>query len=332
MRVEWPVRIAGLGHALPPKAISHEELATWLGVSPFDTLRASGVSTRYHVDYHRPGATELGALAAREAIAEATHDDATLPELVINASGTQARSIPDGSALLMRALGERVAPHASGLSVHTTCLSFLSGLQVAGSLIAAGTHRRILVVSTEAASVGLDPRDLETAALIGDAAAAAVLERAAEGSASGIEAVHFETFPEGTELTRVRGGGTDFHPLAAHTRDDDNYFRMDGRALLKLVMRRLPGFLDAVYDGDVRDVDHIVPHQASPATFAVLSRLGFPMERVHRSLEELGNTVAASIPSTLYRAVRAGTIGRGDRVLLLGSGAGVTLGAIVLRF
>ena len=332
MEVDWPVRIAGLGHSVPPRVVSNAEIGRRFERTPEWLAELTGVEERRRCDpVSGPSAIAIGVQAAREALANAgiTHEDV---DLIVNASGTQEQAIPDGAALVQRELGLG----ASGIpcvSIHSTCLSFLSALEVAGALLQTGVHQRVLVVSSEAASSGLDPHDIETSALIGDAAAAAVLERSSESGGSRIHAFHFETYGEGAHLTTVLGGGTRRPPLAAHTRPDDNYFRMDKHGLLKIVLKRLPPFLTRVWPGhDVRTVDHIVPHQASPAAFAVLERLGFASDRIHKSLDVLGNCVGASIPATLYRAVRCGRIVRGERVLLLGSGAGVSFGAVVLTY
>lgn len=332
MRVEWGVRIAGVGHAVPERVITNAELALRFGRSPEAMLEMTGVRERRRCDPEAgESAIALGVKAAREALADAGVDARDV-DLVLNASGTQEQAIPDGAALMQRGLGIG----DSGIpcmSVHTTCLSFVSGIQLAGALLHAGVHRRVLVVSAEAASQGVDPADPETNALIGDAAAAAVLEVAPGESASRVHAVHFETYGESADLTTVLGGGTRRFPLAAHTQASDHYFRMEGLGLLKVALRRLPPFLDRVWPGiDLRTIDHVVPHQASRAAFSVLGRLGFDPARIHGSLDAIGNCVAASIPSTLYRAVRSGAIARGERVLLLGSGAGVSFGAAVLTY
>jgi 3-oxoacyl-[acyl-carrier-protein] synthase-3 len=331
VRVDWPLRIAGLGHAVPSRVVSNAELALRFDRSPEAIHEMTGVIERRRCDLAAgESAIALGVAAARQAIERAGIEPRDV-DLVLNASGTQEQAIPDGAALLQRDLGLGDSGVAS-MSVHTTCLSFLSAIEVAGALMQAGLHRRVLVISAEAASEGLDPNDVETNALIGDAGAAAVLELAPT-ERSRLHAVHFETYGESADLTTVRGGGTRRAPLARHTKPDDNFFRMEGLGLLKVALRRLPPFLERVWPGhDLRDVDHVVPHQASRAAFSVLERLGFAPERLHRSIAELGNCVAASIPSTLFRAVERGAIARGDRVLLLGSGAGVSFGAAVLTY
>lgn len=194
----------------------------------------------------------------------------------------------------------------------------------------AGLYQRVMVVSTEAGSVGLHPDNLETQALIGDGAAAALLVPATDGAC--IESVHFETFGQGAALTQILGGGSRHPPQDTNTTLAHNTFSMDGLGLIKLVLRRLPGFLERALPEGLDTFDHIVPHQASPATFRVLERVGAPMAKVHSTLETLGNCIAASIPLTLEQGVRAGRIQRGERVLLIGTGAGVSIGAVSLRF
>jgi len=274
----------------------------------------------------------MGAAAAKDAL-EAAEIAAADIDLIINASGTVEQTLPDGGALVQRALGLGRSGIPS-FSVNATCLSFLAALQFAGPAIAGGSYRRVLVVSSDVASAGIDWTDPESAGLFGDAAAAAVLVPAEE-MASAILTSHFATFGRDAELAQIRGGGTRWHPNDDDAEPAHNLFQMRGPQLLKRVLGRSRGFLDALLEHapeGAREAALIVPHQASLPGLKLLSALGFEEERTVTTLETCGNCVAASIPLTLHHAVTEGRLERGALALLLGTGAGISMGGALLRF
>jgi 3-oxoacyl-[acyl-carrier-protein] synthase-3 len=152
---------------------------------------------------------------------------------------------------------------------------------------------------------------------------------------SAVAARHFETYSSGVEYAQVRGGGTKHHPNDPDTRSEDNLFHMNGPQLLKLSARLSPAFLEQLRPGLSENsgmIDWVVPHQASILGLRLLTRFGWPQGRILVTLDRLGNSVAASIPVTLYDGVHRGQIQRGDTVLLVGSGAGLSLGGIILTY
>jgi len=327
-----PLQFLGLGRHLPPRIVTNDEVGARCGVSAGWIEKNQGVCERRWVGGET--ASEMGAAAAREALAQAGLAPGDL-DLVLNCSGTQEQAIPDGAALIQRALGLGDSGIAC-MSLHVTCLSFLAGVDVAACLLATGRYRRILLVSSDISSCALDWTHPENCTLFGDAAAAAVVARTPDGEASCVHAARFETYGDGADFTAIYGGGTRRHPNAEHTRREDNLFHMDGRRIFRMVMRRAPAFLEALQPGlsqGLGDIRLLVPHQASRlALRAHASQFGFDEARTVTTLERLGNCVAASIPATLYEAARDGRLSRGDKVLLLGTGAGLTLGGVLLTW
>lgn len=325
------IKIAGLGRYLPSRIVPNAEVEALCG------LPAGWIEQRTGVKERRWAAAEthahMAAAAAREAVANAGLSLADI-DLIINASGTQEQSIPDGGPLLQAELGlaESGVPC---FSVHATCLSFLMALDVAASLLAAGRYRHILIASAEIASVGLNFAEPESASLLGDAAAAAVVTRTPPGEPSALHARHFETYSRGAHLAEVRGGGSRHHPNHPNTTPADNLFHMHGPQLLKLTHRYSQNFLEKLRPGLSRslgEIDWVVPHQASMLGLRLMSHFGWPFERVLVTLDRLGNSVAASIPVTLYQAVQEGRIARGSQVLLVGTGAGLSLGGVIVTY
>lgn len=331
MQLNVPLKIAGLGRYLPERVVTNPELETLYGLRPGWIEHHNGVRER------RRATTEtnsfMGAAAATEALAAADLQISDI-DLILNASGTAEQAIPDSGALIQRALGVG----DSGIpcmSVHVTCLSFLAALDLCASFLASGRYRHILVVSSEISSVGLNPQEPESATLIGDAAAAAVITPAPPGESSRLHAALFRTYGDGADFTAVRGGGTRRHPNLPITTTEDNYFHMDGSAVLRLVRSHVDGYLEELYPGlstGLVDIDAVVPHQASKVGLRMLGRFGWTEDKTIRTLDWLGNCVAASIPATLYEGVADGRIRRGDKVLLVGTGAGLSMGGLVLTY
>lgn len=328
----FPIQIAGLGRYLPPKIIPSSHLEQLCHLQPGWVERMSGVKTRHWAADEETNAS-MGAAAAREAIAQAGLQPQDI-DLILNASGSQEQAIPDGGPLLQRALGLE----ESGIpcfSIHSTCLSFINALQVGASLIMMGSHQHVLVCTSEIASRALNFNEPESASLLGDAAAAVVLRRAPAGSSAQFLAYKFSTYGEGAYLTAVNGGGTRKHPNRPGTVPTDNLFTMDGPQVLRRVMRHSPAFLEQLRPGlstGLGSINMVVPHQASLIGIKMLRLFRWPEEKIATTIEWMGNCIAASVPATLYDAVQKGQIQRGDEVLLVGSGAGLSLGGIILRF
>jgi len=270
---------------------------------------------------------EMGAKAAREALG-----DGPPPDLVLNASLTPTQLIPDTSVFIQRALGLSGIP---GYSIHATCLSFLAAMHNAGALIHAGAYQRVLIVSSEHASISRDMSHPESAVLFGDGAAAAVLTPTPVGSDSELLGYKMLTLPEHAGLAEFQGAGTRFHPNGADTLEQHNLFRMHGPAIYKravlTVARTIRQLLDEV--GMTPDeIDWVVPHQASGPALQAIPRFGFPKDRVVDIVEDYGNCIAASVPMALYTLVHSGRLERGQTVMFLGTGAGLSVAAAIVRY
>ncbi len=336
-----PVRIAGIGRYLPPEIVTNDELERRFDLTQGWIAAKTGVLERRRADVAAgETASVMGAAALTEAL-ESAEVAAQDLDLIINASGTPEQAIPDGGPLIQRELGlER-----SGIpcfTVHATCLSFVAALDVAASMLTAGTQRRIAIVSTEIGSKGVNGVDPKSESLWGDAAAAVVLEAAPAGSASALERVLFRTWSEGADLTSIRGGGTKLHPSRKDAAPEDLHFTMNGQAVLQMCLRRAGRFFAELHpplrrdgmDGTGRGdrIDVAITHQPSKAGLEAMERFGVAADRTVVTLDRLGNCVAASLPCTLYEAVRSQRLQRGDRALLFGTGAGLSMAGALLTF
>jgi 3-oxoacyl-[acyl-carrier-protein] synthase-3 len=221
--------------------------------------------------------------------------------------------------------------------IGATCLSFIVALHHVAHLVAAGVYERALIFSSEVVGHSLNFDEPESASLLGDAAAAAIVTRTPPGQISALHHAAFATHSAaGADLTRFLGGGNRRHPNDPQTTPAMNRFEMRGPDVFRLASRVFPPFLDRFFDGlgwKREEFCAAVPHQASgPALRYLSARAGFRPDQVVVNLPCRGNCVAASIPLALAEAVHAGRIRRGERVLLAGTGAGLTLGALALTF
>lgn len=328
-----PVKIAGLGWYLPERHVTNAELEEHLGI-PADWIEhATGVRERRYVSEHET-TVSMGTAAARMALEEAELGVSDL-DVIIGASSAPQQAIPCTAALLQRALH---APEGTSacFDVNATCLSFLFALQMAAHLIAAGIYRTALICSSELASRSLNPVERESAVLFGDGAAAAIITRNQLGDESAFWHALFETYSSGADLTQILGGGTLHHPNDPETTPEMNMFHMRGPAIFRQAALLMEPFLDRFFSTltwERSQVDAVVPHQASRHAIEQLSRrLGFNSDQVILNLALRGNCVSASIPLTLAEAAHCGRIRRGNQVLLVGTGAGLTLGALALTF
>ncbi len=330
--MKLPVKIAGLGWYLPERRVSSAELEQQLNLPAGWVERTTGVSERRYATHET--SVSMGAAAARMALARAALTAADL-DAIVCASTAPQQAIPCTAALLQRELS---APDGGSacFDVNATCLSFLVALQIAAHLVTGGLYRRVLIVSSELASRSLNPQEWESAVLFGDSAAAAVVTPAAAEEASAIWHSQVVTYSSGADLTSLVGGGTLHHPNDPLTTPLMNTFHMDGPAVFKKATRLLGPFLENFFAqlGWTRSqVNLVVPHQASRHGVELLTaRLGFQPEQVFLNLPTRGNCISASIPLALSEAYDAGRLRRDDRVVLVGSGAGLTFGALALTF
>ncbi len=325
-----PLNIAGIGRYLPERIVTNAELAERCQRSAEWILERNGVLERRWVGHET--ASYMGARAAEEALKDARLSLKDI-DLILNASGTTEQSIPDTSTYIQRQLGE-AAYGIPGMTLHVTCLSFIAALEISSSLLLSGNYQNILIVSSEAGSVALNPDEPESFSLIGDGAAAVVV-RATGQTEGAVMASRFETHSEAADSTVVRGGGTRWHPHAAHTKASDNLFHMEGMKVLRAAYRYAPAFLERLRPGlsqGLDDVDWVIPHQASKIGLRYLESFGWPSHRIVKTIQSLGNCIAASVPLTLYEAIKSQRLQPGQTALLVGTGAGLSLGGVILRY
>jgi 3-oxoacyl-[acyl-carrier-protein] synthase III len=324
------VRVAGTGVHEPALVVTSAELDERTGREPGTSQARSGVSSRR---WAGPGESSSSmAASAVDAALRASGLGVDDLDALIVAMVAPEQPMPTTAVLTLRTLGA-AGGRTEGFDVNSSCLGFLTGFEIAAMGLAVGRWQTVAVVATEMASLGLDHDQVEASALFGDGAAAAVLTR---DDSSAVLGLRFGQWPASAGASLIAAGGTRWNVRRPPPSDRDYLFAMDGPALLRATARHLPRFLSALEEHTgfaLPDADLVVPHQASAAGMRfVRERLGLAPERVVDIIADHGNQVSASLPTALHEAIRSGRLARGHRAVLLGSGAGLGLGAVAIRY
>ncbi|MEY4652069.1 MAG: hypothetical protein RI884_650 [Pseudomonadota bacterium] len=328
-------RIAGTGSYLPPRRVTNADLAAELAQRGLETsddwiVERTGIRAR-HFAAEGVCASDLGVQAARHAL-EAAGTTPSDIDLIIVATSTPDMVFPSTAAILQHKLGIALgAPGAlagcPAFDVQAVCSGFVYALTVADSMIKTGAANKALVIGSEVFSRILDFNDRTTCVLFGDGAGAVVLEAS---DAPGILATDLHADGKHVDILcvpgTVSGGQVLGQPL----------LRMDGQAVFKLAVGVLEDAARATLAKAGRteaDIDWLIPHQANIRIMqGTAKRLKLPLDKVVVTVDQHGNTSAASIPLALDVAVREGKVRRGDTVMLEGVGGGFTWGAVLLDF
>jgi len=321
--MKYQFDITGWGYYLPPNIETADQLSKRIDKSSDWIISRAGVSERRVSDLD---VDVMGAIVAKKAIG-----DKPAPDLIINASGVPKQTIPDTSVFIQKELGYEGIP---SFSIHATCLSFITAINVAGSLIQSNAYNNILIVSSDRGTRGRNFNEPESAALLGDASAAVYLEK----SDSNIGLVDFEmtSWPKGAHLTEVRGGGTNLHPQDKKTKNEDNLFSMNGPEVFKYTLPKVYEMILKILKRNnlhQSDIDLLIPHQASGKGVRAYSKFGgFDKNKVMDIIDKTGNCVAASLPLALAMALEKNIINKNSIILLVGTGAGLSIASTIIKF
>ena len=318
-------RITGTGSFLPPERLTNDALVALLAQDGIETsdqwiVERTGIKAR-HFAAADVACSDLAVQAARRAL-EAADCDAASIDLIIVATSTPDMVFPSTACIVQQKLGVHGCP---AFDVQAVCSGFIYALTLADSMIRTGAARKALVIGAEVFSRILDFKDRGTCVLFGDGAGAVVLEAS---DTPGILASELHADGRHVDILCVPGHVSGGLVLG------DPLLKMDGPAVFKIAVHVLlevahsvlakAGLTDA-------DVDWLIPHQANLRIMqSTAKRLKLPLDKLIVTVDQHGNTSAASIPLALDESVRAGKIKRGDTVLLEGVGGGFTWGAVLL--
>ncbi len=320
-------RITGTGSYLPPRRLTNADLVAELATQGVETsddwiVERTGIRAR-HFAAPDVCSSDLALEAARKAL-EAAKLQAHEIDLIIVATSTPDMVFPSSACILQNKLG---ANGCAAFDVHAVCSGFVYALTVADAMIQNGAASKALVIGAEVFSRILDFKDRTTCVLFGDGAGAVVLEAS---ETPGILATDLHADGKHVGILCVPGHVSGGAVLG------DPVLKMDGQAVFKLAVGVLEDAARAVLakaNLTEADIDWLIPHQANIRIMQSTARkLKLPMDKVVVTVDQHGNTSAASIPLALDHAVRAGKVKKGDTLMLEGVGGGFTWGAVLLNF
>lgn len=251
-------------------------------------------------------------------------------DCIVSASAVGVQPIPSTAALIHERLA--MGTNIPALDINSTCTSFITALDTMSYLIAAGRYQRILIVSSEIGSRGLNPHQKESFELFSDGAAAFVFEQTE--APVGVLGSLQRTWSEGAHSTEIRGGLTHLPPYIYREENKADYqFDMKGKSVLSLTAKKLPQMLsDFLGQQNLKqkDIDFVIPHQASRALPLVMAKLGFKKDQYLDLVGDYGNMVSVSVPFSLAYALDHQLIQPGDKVALMGTAAGLTANMLIM--
>ena len=310
--VKRHVEIAGYGVCLPKNTVQFKD------------------QTRYRVVENEETQLDLAEVAIQRALEKANLKIEDI-DCLVSASAVGVQPIPCTAALIH----ERVAKGLSipAMDINTTCTSFISALSTMSYLIEAGEYRRVLIVSSEVGSLGLNPKQKESYELFSDGAAAFIFQSSDKDK--GVIASLQRTWSEGAHDTEIRGGLTSYQPKEYAEDTKTNFmFDMKGKKILLLSARKIPGMFEEFQEKTqlaLADVDYIIPHQASRALPLVMGKLGVDEDKYLNLVSDYGNMVSVSVPFGLAYSLDHGLVKEGDVVYLMGTAAGMTVNMLALK-
>lgn len=321
------LRIKSTGAYFPKTIVTSKQLEEKMGIESGWIESKTGIISRRYVSGIE-NSPYMAARALEQALNKANIKFTDL-DLLISASGTMAQPIPCNAALFQKAMGEE----NSGVpcfDYNSTCLSFVTALDQISYAMELNAYKRVAIVSSEVASIGLNYNEKESASIMGDGAAAIIIESC---DRSGVIASKMNTYSSGASYTEIRSGGSKLHPRDA--KPEDLLFNMDGPKVFLQAARLLPNFYRELVNSagiGLEEVDLIIPHQASkPSLDFFKQKLNIPSGHLFEYYREYGNIIAASIPIGIHLAIESGELKHGDHLCLLGTSAGFSIGGLIMK-
>ncbi|ADI04499.1 3-oxoacyl-(acyl-carrier-protein) synthase 3 [Streptomyces bingchenggensis BCW-1] len=333
------IGVLGTGSYLPAETVSNSLVAERAGVTDEWIVRKTGIrSRRYAAETE---ATSDLAVAAAESALRAAGIAAEQLSWVVVATSTPDHPQPATACLVQYRLG---AHRAAAFDVNSVCSGFVFALETAARLLSPSrvpgpgpmptAPGYALVIGADVYSRIIDRADRRTAVLFGDGAGAVVLGPVRPGR--GLIGSRLTSHGDQHDLIHVEAGGSRLPASEKTLADGAHWFKMRGRAVSEFVARELPQAVRALlstYGVDPARVDHFIPHQANGVMLRdAFPRLGLDRAKLHLTVDEHGNTSAASIPLALDTVCRAGAFRDGELLLLAGFGGGMSVGSALLHW
>jgi 3-oxoacyl-[acyl-carrier-protein] synthase-3 len=330
MRKRLAATITGVSGYVPPRVATNFDLEKLVDTNDEWIRTRTGIRERHYVD---PGmaASHMATEAAKQLLAARNVGPEEI-DLIIVATVTPDMMFPATACLVQNALG---AKNAWGFDLSAACAGFVYALTVGAQFVAAGTHRKALVIGSDVMTSILDFQDRATCVLFGDGAGAVLVEPAGSDSEGILDFISDIDGSGGCNLY-MPGGGS-LHPASHETVEKRlHYVHQEGQQVFKYAVRRMCEVSSRLLERNgfsSRDLTLVVPHQANLRIIrAMQERLGVDDCKVMVNIDRYGNTTAATIPLGLCDAIEQKRLRKGDLVLLIAVGAGFTTGGMLLRW
>lgn len=324
-----PVGIIGIGSYVPDRVLTNHDLEQIVDTTDEWIKSRTGIIERRVTD-NGTTTSDLAFEASQKALSDAGMKASDI-DLIIVATASPDMIFPSTSCLLQQKLGLKNTP---ALDVSAACAGFVFGLSVAWQYVATGTYKNVLFVGADTLTHFVNWQDRNTCVLFGDGAGAVILSKAEPGY--GILSCTLASDGSGADLLKIPAGGANLPGTAESVFKGLHFIQMNGNEVFKFAVRAIPQVSKRALKAaglTVDDVDFFIPHQANSRIISTAaSRLRIDAKKVVTNIDRYGNTSTASIPLALDEIWQQGRLKKGNIVLLVGFGAGLTWGANVIRW
>ncbi len=331
MSQTYGVCIRGMGAHIPEKIVTNFDLEKMVDTTDEWIRTRTGIRER-HVAEKGQKASDLALPAAREAIRDAGLEVKDI-DMIIVATITPDAFFPSTACNLQHSLGAK----CGAFDMAAACSGFPYALGAAEGFVRSGMYKNVLVVGTEVLSSFVDWTDRSTCVLFGDGAGAAVVSRVESNPPShGVLSTYLGADGSQAEILKVPAGGSALPPSEETVKNRMHYLKMQGTEVFKIAVRTMEVAVNEVLKKSGlkhQDVDCLIPHQANMRILqAVAERLELPLEKVFINVEKYGNMSSASTIVALYEAVKQGRVKKGDHIVLVAFGGGLTWAATAIKW
>lgn len=322
--------ILGTGSYTPDKIITNDDMSKIVDTSDEWIATRTGIrQRRFAADDETT--SDMAIQAANKAILNAGIEKNSI-DCIIFATMTPDMPFPSSACLLQDKMG---LPNVTAFDIQAACSGFIYALNLANTMILSKQYKTILIIGAEKLSSILDFKDRTTCVLFGDGASAAIVSKSDD---SGVGILHTDTGADGgtPELLHQPAGGSAIPPCIDSINNRLHFLKMNGKEIFKKAVRVMGQSCVKSLEAcnlTAADIDLVIPHQANMRIIESLAkRLEIPLDKFHNNLDLYGNTSAASIGIALDEAIKANRIKKGDRILLVAFGAGLTWGSQIIQW
>lgn len=321
--------ITGIGSYVPERVLSNSDLEKLVDTNDEWITSRTGIKERRMADENEYTST-MAVKAALKALDQAEVNPIDL-DLIVVATITPDMPFPATACLVQQELG---ASKAAAFDLEAACSGFIYALEVGRAFISSGVYQNVLIIGAEKLSSIIDWEDRNTCVLFGDGAGAAVLQR--RDGVRGVLATRLGSDGNKAEILAMPGGGCRQPATVDSVNERIHFLKMEGKEVYKNAVTAMTAAAKDVMERsnlNIEDIKCIIPHQANQRIISAIGeRLGAREDQVFVNLQKYGNTSAASVAVALDEALQSGKIDRGDRILIIAFGAGLTWGATILEW